>query len=256
MKNKYPFFLAVVLSLLSLVVIGLVFIQKSSPTLPPQPSSAVGSPIDRKVPNITLIGENSKAVSLSSFRGKTVVFTDFLTLCQEACPMTTAAFSQMQQTINKDHLSNKIVFVEATVDPKRDTPARLAAYAKLTGATWPLLTGTRTNLDKLWKFFGVYHKIIPPPNPPGIDWLTGKPLTYDVAHTDALFIIGPHGNERFVSQGIPNVGGKLTPALYKMLDPLGKYNLKHPDGWSVPQALSAIAWVARTPIKYHPPKTL
>ncbi len=101
--------------------------------------------------------------------------------------------------------------MEITVDPGRDTPARLAAYSKEFGADWVLLTGTPANLDALWKFFGVFVQIVPEEQPPKLDWWTGKPLTYDVDHTDGYFLIDPTGTERFSDSNPPNLHGHLGP---------------------------------------------
>ena len=50
---------------------------------------------------------------------------------------------------------DRVVFVEATVDPGRDTVARLAAYQKEFGADWDLWTGTPADIAAFWKPFGV-----------------------------------------------------------------------------------------------------
>ena len=108
--------------------------------------------------------------------------------------------------------------MEITVDPGRDTPARLAAYSKEFGADWPMLTGTPANLDALWKFFGVSVQIVPEDQPAKIDWYTGTPLTYDVNHTDGYFLIDPSGHERFSDSNAPNLHGHLDNKLKDLLN--------------------------------------
>jgi hypothetical protein len=46
-----------------------------------------------------------------------------------------------------------------------------------------------------------------PVRPPGTDWLTGRPLSYDVAHQDALVYLDARGRERFLVVGSPNAVG-------------------------------------------------
>ena len=70
--------------------------------------------------------------------------------------------------------------MEITVDPGRDTPARLAAYSKEFGADWVMRREHRPTSTALWKFFGVSVQIVPEEQPAKIDWYTGTPLTYDV----------------------------------------------------------------------------
>jgi cytochrome oxidase Cu insertion factor (SCO1/SenC/PrrC family) len=43
-------------------------------------------------------------------------------------------------------------------------------------------------LQKLWKFFGIFYEVVPEDQFPKIDWYTGKPLNYDVAHTDGFIL--------------------------------------------------------------------
>jgi len=97
--------------------------------------------------------------------------------------MTTGNLLQTQQSLAADHASSAVQIVERTVDPGRDNAARLAAYAKLTGATWQLVTEPPAELRRLAKFFGFYYQKVPEGDPDARDWLTGKPLTYDVDHS-------------------------------------------------------------------------
>ena len=75
-----------------------------------------------------------------------MLLVPFLTSCQEECPITTAALLSVQRDIVSDGLSKKVAIVEVTVDPGRDTPQRMTAYASLTGSSWSLLTGAPTTL--------------------------------------------------------------------------------------------------------------
>ncbi len=159
--------------------------------------------------------------------------------------MTTGAFIALHQDVVSAGLGNKVVFIEMTVDPRRDTPARLAAYSSRFGANWTLLTGSATNLAKIWKQLGVWYQVVPEGKPAQIDWWTGKPLTYDVDHSDGYFLIAPNGNERFGTSAMANLHGKLSPKLKTLLDAQGFTNLDHAQGptWTVSSALSSIGWL-------------
>ena len=79
---------------------------------------------------------------------------------------------------------------------------------------------------------------MPQGKPPDIDWLTHKPETFDVEHTDAIFFIDPAGQERIVDEGMADVDGQLEPALKKLLSDQGVQNLEHPQfAWTPTQAL-------------------
>ncbi|HUE25652.1 MAG TPA: SCO family protein [Solirubrobacteraceae bacterium] len=56
----------------------------------------------------------------------------------------------MEHSLATDGLAHKVAIIEVTVDPGRDTPERMAAYAKLTGVSWPLLTAAPATIAALW----------------------------------------------------------------------------------------------------------
>ena len=135
--------------------------------------------------------------------------------------------------------------VELTVDPRRDIPARLAAYGRLTHASWQLVTESPKELAALSKFFGFTYEKVPEDKPPSIDWWTGKPLTYDINHSDNYFVIDPTGEERVVQDAAPDFHGHLNPRIHHFLSGLGLYHLKRPPqpDWTPKDALEALGLV-------------
>jgi cytochrome oxidase Cu insertion factor (SCO1/SenC/PrrC family)/thiol-disulfide isomerase/thioredoxin len=213
---------------------------------PPAASAQVPAPLaigtelqrPRRVPSLTLTDEQGKPYSLSAWKGKWVVLAPSMTLCHEVCPMTTATLMELTNDVHLAGLSKQVVVAEATVDPWRDNPARLRAYQKLTGANFEMLTGTQSEIAKLWKFFGVYYARVPQGKPPDVDWLTHKPEKFDVQHTDAVLFIDPAGQERIIDEGMPQIEGKLSPVLASLLSEEGKQNLAHPQlPWTASESL-------------------
>lgn len=182
-----------------------------------------------RAPDVSLINADGRRVSLASFRGRYVVLASAMTLCQEVCPMTTGALIQLQSQLKAAGLTRKVVVVETTVDPWRDTPSRLRAYEKLTGADFTMLTGTPAHVRAFWRFFGVSYYRVPEDKPAQIDWLTHTPLTFDIDHTDGLFLIGPTGREIVAEEGMADVGGHLDKGLRGLLDAQGRHDLTHPQ---------------------------
>ena len=212
---------------------------------PPAPSASQGIVQNRAIPNIPLLSSSGAPTSLRDYRGKVVVMAPFLTLCQDECPLVTGAFISLQRDVRAAGVASKVVFMEITVDPGRDTPARLAAYSKEFGADWVLATGAPANLDALWKFLGVSVQIVPEEQPAKIDWYTGTPLTYDVDHTDGYFLIDSSGHERFSDSNPPNLHGQLDQKLKGLLNAGGIKNLEdqgHPN-WTLAEALSSLSWL-------------
>lgn len=231
-----------------------VIVGRQTAAAPKPPGPDVGTqqnvPLPANIASMPLVDENGNTVTLASFKGKTVVLTDFLTTCQEICPITTAVLAQVDSAIQKAGLSDKVQIVDISVDPGRDDPARLHAYrdfAKLQ-PNWTLLTGKQQNLDAVFKYFGISAQKIPEDNPPGIDWLTGKPLTYDVGHSDVVIYLDPQGNQRFIMQGAPfgsNV--PLTDGERSFLNAEGKSNLTSASdsSWTGDQALQVVSWLTK-----------
>ena len=183
-----------------------------------------GTSLDAALPpalmSLPLVDQAGKQFSLSQLGGKTIVLTDFLTTCQEICPMTSV--------------------LEGTVNPERDDPSRLEAYQKLFPAApgWTLFTAGTQGNSKFWKALGVDYSQVPGDKPYPKDWLTGKPLTYDVDHQDVVMIIGPDGHEQWVTIGTPNTSGIQPPStLSNFLSSEGQTNLKSPPqpAWTAAQ---------------------
>ena len=164
----------------------------SGPGPPPPPSAYLGTVADTPVPasvaDLSLTTDTGQVTSLAAWPGQVVVLADFLTLCQETCPLTTGNLLTMDRAVMAAGLGRRVRFVELTVDPGRDTPSRLRAYRKLIGApaNWSLLTGRPAVVARIWRYFGVRYQRVAEGTPPGTDWLTGRPLSYDVDHQDAL----------------------------------------------------------------------
>jgi protein SCO1/2 len=100
------------------------------------------------VPDAHLVDETGKAVNLASLKGNVVVYDFIFTSCAATCPIMTNNMRLLTPRIAKDA---PVRFVSISVDPARDTPAVLAAYAKRmrNDDRWTFLTGTRDDIVKL-----------------------------------------------------------------------------------------------------------
>ncbi|MHB1808961.1 MAG: SCO family protein [Solirubrobacteraceae bacterium] len=218
----------------------------NSSSLVPAPV-AIGNAIlhPKPLPSIPLVNEAGKPTSLASFKGKWVVFAPSMTLCHEVCPMTTGALNELTTLVRKQGLASKVVVAEVTVDPWRDTPARIRAYEKLAGVKFEMLTGKVSNVLRLWKRLGILVERVPLGKPDPIDWYTHKPETLNIVHSDGLFMLNPAGQLEIVVSGMPKLeaGDKLNTALYKLLDAEGVHNLKHPETpWTASELMDDLDW--------------
>jgi protein SCO1/2 len=215
---------------------------------PGVPPAAVGDPLHRAVPtsilHLPLTDQDNRSVTLDSWPGRVVLLVPSLTLCQDVCPFTTGVLNQVDAALRLEGAGSKVEIVELSVDPARDTPTRLAAYAQLTGARFTLVTESAADLATIARFFGFSYQKVPEDNPPSLDWLTGQPLTYDVDHSDGYVILNAGRAEIFANGAAPSYGGPLNPKLEQFLSPLGHLHQKHPPrpSYTDVDVLEALSW--------------
>lgn len=94
-----------------------------------------------------------RTTRLSDLSRGVVVLTFLYTHCPDACPLTTAKLHQTYTLLGKD--ASRVTLLAVTVDPERDTQARLRDYSqeKDMQDKWRFLTGTEAQLKPLWDYY-------------------------------------------------------------------------------------------------------
>lgn len=122
-------------------------------------ASRPASGVELKLPDTSLKDQDGRAVRLTSdvLGGRVAVVNFVYTTCTTVCPVLSATMAQLQQRLGK-RLGEKVLLVSVTVDPLRDTPARLKEYAGQHGAGehWRWLTGRKSDVDAVLKAFGTF----------------------------------------------------------------------------------------------------
>jgi protein SCO1 len=137
----------------------------------------------------TLTTQDERRLSLADLRGKVVVLTFIYTTCADTCPLLTGKMASLQARLGPD-FGPRVVFVSVSVDPERDTPARLKGYGVSHGAKfdgWAFVTGTPAEIRDVAKRYGVYVK---------------KTARGDVDHTFLTSVIDPRGTLRVQYMGV------------------------------------------------------
>ena len=122
----------------------------------------------------TLVGADGKPFGTDQLNGKPYALFFGFTHCPDVCPTTLARLVKLRRDAGGDSAFN-IVFV--TVDPERDGPKEVGAYANAFGAPIVGLTGSAEQIAKVEKQFGIYAKKVP----------TGDDYTMDHTATVLLF---------------------------------------------------------------------
>lgn len=131
---------------------------------------------------------DGKVRSLQDFRGRAVVVFFGYTQCPDVCPTTMADIAQAKRLLGPDGAKVQGVFI--TIDPQRDTPELLKAYAANFGPDFVALRGTPEQTAAIAKDFKVYYKKV-----------EGKtPGSYTMDHSAASFVYDPQGRLRLYAR--------------------------------------------------------
>jgi len=115
--------------------------------------------LNQMVPDFTLTDQVHKRIALSQLRGKVVVMNFIYTSCAlpQFCYRMTNHFSVLQNRF-EGRDGREVVLLSITFDPARDTPERLAEYAKqwkADAARWHFLTGSSDEIARVAAMFGL-----------------------------------------------------------------------------------------------------
>jgi len=118
---------------------------------------------ERAAVNFSLNNWDGRTISLQDLRGKVTVLTFSYSFCSVRCPIITARLDSLDRTMNRPE---GIAYVHISMDPDSDTPERRKKYFGLYGidaskdSRWMFLSGEKSELSNLWKFYGVTAKKI------------------------------------------------------------------------------------------------
>jgi len=108
-----------------------------------------------RLPNITLVDQHGQTVSLSSLKGKPVLFDFIYTSCPGECLLLTQHMKRIANLLGPA-LGTEIHLISITVDPEHDQPPQLLAYARNQSAEvsgWLFLTGTPEHVEDIMARF-------------------------------------------------------------------------------------------------------
>ena len=108
------------------------------------------------IPNITLSDKDGQPVSLTDFSDKVVMLYFGYTFCPDVCPTTLTTVNKAIEMLGKK--ADEVQFVMISVDPERDTPAKLAAYLSNFNPSFIGLSGTPEEIAAAAVPFGVYYQ--------------------------------------------------------------------------------------------------
>jgi protein SCO1/2 len=122
-----------------------VAVEVRSQLPPPRAGPTLGQLADlgQLAPALDLADQDGRRVAWADLAGRVVVVDFVYTSCPGPCPILTGVHAEVQRRLPPE-LRERVRFVSVSLDPERDTPEALRAYARERGAdlaTWSFLTG-------------------------------------------------------------------------------------------------------------------
>ncbi|MFN4006793.1 MAG: SCO family protein [Chitinophagaceae bacterium] len=152
-----------------------------------------------KTKDIKLVNQLGDTVSLYQLQGKIIVANLIFTHCGTICPGLTRNMATMQASFLKGGNTRRKVdssivhFLSISIDPDRDSSAKLKAYADKFNANhdnWWFLTGNR---DSIYRF--IFEEL-------RINKFEDHPVDSTFAHSDRFVLIDKHMKVRGYYHGL------------------------------------------------------
>ncbi|MBN8482363.1 MAG: SCO family protein [Xanthomonadales bacterium] len=145
--------------------------------------TAVMYPAPRALPDFRLEQADGRPLTPADWKGRwNLVFIGF-THCPDVCPNTLAVFKQVWNRLEAQGLAARLRFDFVSVDPGRDSGARLAEYTGFFHKDFTAATGSDEELTRFTRALGLVYARVP-------DDKGG----YTVDHSASVVIVDPSGH--------------------------------------------------------------
>lgn len=132
----------------------------------------------------SLVDQTGTPVTDATWRGHWMIVYFGYTTCPDVCPTELQTMAAALDALRGQ--AAQVVPIFITVDPDRDTPARLADYVKLFDDRLVGLTGTPQQIDTVARAYRVYYAKVTPK----------ESTTYLMDHSSFVYLMGPDGTLR------------------------------------------------------------
>jgi protein SCO1 len=157
----------------------------------PTVASFTGGITDKSIYNLesTWTNQDDQKVKLEKLQGKVQLVAMIYTGCTYACPRTIADLNRIEKALQK-YNREELGVVLVSMDPDRDTPAKLREFAAanhLGTDRWTLLTSQPDNILELAALLNVKYK---------------KQLNGDIGHSNIITVLNPRGEIVHQQEGL------------------------------------------------------
>jgi protein SCO1/2 len=141
-----------------------------------KPSETIGGPF-------SLIDQSGRHVTQKSWPGKYLLIYFGYTFCPDACPTELLAMSQAMDELPEDKAA-KLQMIFITIDPARDTTAKLNEYVPSFHPNLEGLTGSDADIAAVAKEYQVYYQK---------NAGAGNGNDYVMDHSSYVYLVNPAG---------------------------------------------------------------
>ena len=145
--------------------------------------------IDDVPAKLALVNQDGRTITLDAYHGRAVLVTFAYAHCTTVCPLVVHSALVARDRIAESAPERTPVVVVVTLDPWRDTPARLPALARKWGVTGDahVLSAEAEVVERTlnaWRIPRVRNE-----------------RTGEISHPSLVYVIGPTGRMNYVVQG-------------------------------------------------------
>jgi len=133
--------------------------------------------------DFALHDQDGNVFHLKDHRGQIVLLFFGYTSCPDVCPTALSKLARVYALLGPG-MRQKVLTVFITIDPQRDTAAKLKGYLQYFNINAIGLTGTKQEIDAVVDSYkAVYEKVV----------TNSSALGYMFDHTDSLYLIDTQG---------------------------------------------------------------
>ncbi len=185
---------AVLLVLIGAAPMALAQVNTNADPIIAQAIGGSTAPLDTPAATFQLSDVNGQPVSLAGLRGKVLLLTCRDPVCTTDCPLLAQELRDADRLLGTK--ASKVEIVAIAANPLYYTAPYLRAFDQAEGLSglrnWTYLTGSLSQLRRVWASYGVV-----------VDTLPGGQM---VAHNDLVFVIDGSGRVRFEFNADPGPG--------------------------------------------------
>ena len=162
-------------------------------------------PQAREIGEFQLLDYDNQSTSQDRLRGKWWLVYFGFTFCPDACPLALGDMKKIKSLLT-DQTADRLGFAFISVDPNRDTPARLKEYVSYFDPEFLAMTGDSAALQELASKVGVVF--IVPENP--------EDDNYVVDHSTFMLLWNPQVNLKAILKA-PHNPKQVVDAIQKII---------------------------------------